>query len=118
MRKQLLESAALDIAHQVRAVEDTLDSTLEELAHLQTAMLRARRVANVSVVTGQSALASLAETMQTLVAARASIGQCHIDLKLSKKDVPGLRMSTVGDDDDSPNPVPSGISDEGLKIVA
>lgn len=117
MRKQLLESAALDVAHQVRAVEDNLDSTLEELAILQTAMLRARRVANVSVVTGQSALASLADTMQTLVAARASIGKCHIELKTSKQDVPGLRMSNIGDEDDSPPIKPNGIADGELKIV-
>ena len=118
MRKILLENAALDVAHQVRAVEDNLDATLEELAQLQTAMLRARRVANVSVVTGQAALASLADTMQTLVAARASIGQCHIELKTSKKDVPGLRMSDIGEDGDSPPITPKGMTSDGLKVVA
>ncbi len=42
MRKQLIESAAFEVATQVRAVEDAIEAALAEIAELQGRMIRAR----------------------------------------------------------------------------
>ncbi len=97
MRKQLIENAAFEVATQVRAVEDTIDQALGEIAELQARMLRARSTAGVGVVTGQGALESLAQAMQALVTARGGIGNCHLALVDAKKSVPGLRTVAFGD---------------------
>ena len=47
MRKQMLENAAFEVATQVRAVEDSIDSTLAEIAELQGRMIRVTSVAHV-----------------------------------------------------------------------
>jgi len=41
MRKQMIEDAAFDVATQVRAVEDSIETALVELAELQTKMVQA-----------------------------------------------------------------------------
>lgn len=114
MRKQIIETAALDVAHQVRAVEDTIDQALAEIAELQGRLLRARTVAGVGVRTGHEALEHLAGTLTSLVAARGGMGNCHTALVEAKGSVPGLRTVGWGDGDDCP-PV-TGQAD--LRIVA
>jgi hypothetical protein len=114
MRKQIIETAALDVAHQVRAVEDTIDQALAEIAELQARMLRARSAANLGVRTGQDAFDHLAGTLSALVAARGTIGNCHAALAEAKSSVPGLRTTSWGNGDDCP-PATAEVS---LRIVA
>jgi hypothetical protein len=42
MRKQVIEHAALEVATQVRTVEDTIEGALIEIAELQAKMVHAR----------------------------------------------------------------------------
>ena len=63
MRRQVIEQTALDVAHQVRAVEDSIETALLELAELQGRMLRARSVAGVGISTGHEALEQLAASL-------------------------------------------------------
>jgi len=116
MRKQMIENAAYDVATQVRAVEDSIDSTLTEIAELQQRLLRARSAAGVSVVTGQGALEQLAFALQGMVSARANIGNCHCALVDAKQLVPGLRTVSFGDEGECPPP--GGIVEPGLRVVA
>ena len=48
MRKQQIEAAAYEVATKVRAVEDTIDAALAEIAELQARIMRANSVARVS----------------------------------------------------------------------
>ena len=116
MRKQLIENAALDVATQVRAVEDCIDTTLSELAELQGRLARARGVLGVGVNTGQEAFVQLGVTMQALIAARGTMGQCHGELASAKQFVPGLRTVSFGEGDECP---PSqGALTPTLRVVA
>ena len=104
MRKQQIETAAYEVATQVRVVEDTIDSALAEIAELQSRMLRARAPAGVGVSTGHAALEQLAAALHGLVAARGGMANCHAALKDSKEFVPGLRTVSFGDGDECPPP--------------
>jgi hypothetical protein len=46
MRKHQIENAAYEVATQVRAVEDSIDTALVEIAELQARMMRASSVAS------------------------------------------------------------------------
>ena len=81
MRKQMIESAAFEVATQVRAVEDAIESALAEIAELQGRMIRARATAKVATATGHEAFEQLAVAMQSLVKARGGMANCHITLK-------------------------------------
>lgn len=116
MRKQLIENAAFDVATQVRAVEDCIDTTLAELAELQGRMARARSVLGVGVGTGQEAFVQLGVTMQALIAARGTMGQCHGELASAKQFVPGLRTVSFGEGDECPPAQAAATPD--LRIVA
>jgi len=114
MRKQIIENAAYDVAAQVRAVEDCIDSALTEIAELQGRMMRARVVAGVGIATGHEALEQLAGTLTGLVSARGSMAGCHAALIDAKGQVPGLRTVAFGDGEECP---PSkSIAD--LRVVA
>ena len=97
MRKQMIENAALDVAEQVRTVEDVIDNALAELAELQGRMMRARSVAGVGVRTGHDALEYLVGALQSLVSARGGMGSCHAALLEATASVPGLRTVGFGD---------------------
>ena len=116
MRKQMIENAAFDVATQVRAVEDSIDTSLTEIAELQQRLVRARSAMGVSVVTGQAAFEQLALTLQGVIAARASIGNCHGALVDAKQSVPGLRTVAFGDEGDCP-PI-KGSLQTNLRVVA
>ena len=45
MRKEMIENAAFEVATQVRAVEDSIDAALTEIAELQARMMRVNAVA-------------------------------------------------------------------------
>jgi hypothetical protein len=115
MRKHQIENAAFEVATQVRAVEDVIDSALGEIAELQSRMLRAIPVTGIAHVRIQSAFDELSATMSSLVAARGKIGSCHVALAQAKQFVPGLRTVGWGDPDDD---CPPATGQADLRIVA
>lgn len=102
MRKQMIETAAYEVATQVRAVEDAIEGALAELAELQGRMIRARATMGVATATGHEAFEQLAVAMQSLVKARGGMANCHISLKETKQFVPGLRTVAFGDAEECP----------------
>jgi hypothetical protein len=114
MRKQMIENAAFELATQVRAVEDVIDSALAEMAELQSRLVRATGVTGIAHVRIQSAFDRLSATTNNLVAARSNIGSCHVALAEAKEFVPGLRAVSWGDGDSCPPT--TGLAD--LRIVA
>ncbi len=114
MRKQIIQDAAFEVATQVRAVEETIDSVLAEMAELQARIMRANSVAGVGYATVHPALEQLANAMSGLVASRGAIVDCHAALAEAKGKVPGLRTVAIGDEECPPKP--SGFAD--LRVVA
>jgi hypothetical protein len=114
MRKQMIESAAYEVATQVRAVEDAIEEALVEIAELQGRMIRARSTCGIAIATGHSALERLADTTRSLVQARGEMASCHTSLKETTQLVPGLR--TVGFGDAQECPPAQGRA--GLRVVA
>ena len=102
MRKQLIEKSALEVATQVRAVEDTIEAALMEIAELQGRMIRARAAAGVGISTGHQALEHLSGALQGLVTARGGIAGCHAALREAQAFVPGLRTVSFGDGSECP----------------
>jgi hypothetical protein len=114
MRKQLIETAAFDVATQVRAVEDAIEEALAEIAELQGRMVRARATCGIATATGHTAFEQLVETTRRLVQARGEMANCHMVLKETTQLVPGLR--TVGFGDAQECPPQHGRAD--LRVVA
>jgi hypothetical protein len=114
MRKQMIENAAYEVATQVRAVEDSIDSALAEVAELQARMMRATAVAHAGFGTIHPALEKLAAAVGGLVEARGAVVGCHAALADAKGKVPGLRTVAFGDGTDCPPP--SGLAE--LRVVA
>jgi len=112
MRKQMIENAAYEVATQVRAVEDSIETALGELAELQARMVRARSVTSAGFVTSHAAFEQLANTTTGLIAARGGIGNCHLALAETRKSIPGLRTVAFGDQDCPPE------GSIGLRVVA
>ena len=102
MRKQMIENAAYEVATQVRAVEDSIDTALTEIAELQARMMRANAVAATGFGTIHPALQQLASAVAGLVESRGAIVGCHAALADTKGKVPGLRTISWGDGDDCP----------------
>ena len=97
MRKQLIEQSAHSVATQVRAVEDSIEAALMELAELQARMIRARSTTGIGIATGHDALEEVAGALTGLVAARGRIGQAHAALVTARQQIPGLRTLAFGD---------------------
>lgn len=102
MRKQMIENAAFEVATQVRAVEDSIENALAEIAELQARMIHARGVTRVATATGHEALQHVAHAMQGLVNARGGMADAHMVLKETQKSVPGLRATSFGDEECPP----------------
>lgn len=114
MRKQQIEHAAFEVATQVRAVEDTIDEALTEIAELQARIMRANSVTGTGVSTAHAAIEQLAAAMNGLVGARGSMVGCHAALIQAKGKVPGLRTVMFGDvEEDCPE-----IASAQLRVVA
>ena len=80
MRKQMIESAAFEVATQVRAVEDAIETALAEIADLQGRMIRARATMGVATATGHEAFEQLVDaTCRAWSTARGGMAHCHID---------------------------------------
>jgi uncharacterized protein YukE len=114
MRKQMIENAAYDVATQVRAVEDSIEAALIELAELQSKMVRARAITGAAFITSHPAFEQLAATTTGLVAARGGIANCHAALAETRKTIPGLRTVGFGDMGDCPPP----SAQVDLRVVA
>jgi hypothetical protein len=115
MRKQQIQDAAFEVATQVRAVEDSIDSTLVEIAELQARMMRAQSVSNTSYGTIHPALQELASAVSGLVAARGSVVGCHVALAEAQGKVPGLRTVSFGEGNPCPD---SKTAFHNLRVVA
>ena len=113
MRKEMIENAACELATQVRAVEESIEAALAELAELQTRMIHARSVTNAGFVATHAAFEQLGATTTGLIAARGGIAHCHAALAETRKAIPGLRTVAIGD---SECPPAKGSVD--LRIVA
>lgn len=113
MRKEVIENAAYEVAAQVRAVEESIEAALIELAELQTRMVRARSVTNAGFVASHAAFEQLAAATGGLVAARGGIAHCHAALAETRKSIPGLRTVAIGDDD-----CPPATGHADLRVVA
>jgi uncharacterized phage infection (PIP) family protein YhgE len=103
MRKQLIESAAFEVATQVRAVEDAIEEALAEIAELQGRMIRARATFGIATATGHEAFEQLAKATSGLVKARGGVANCHLSLKETTQFVPGLRTVGFGDMQECPS---------------
>lgn len=114
MRKQMIESAAFEVATQTRAVEDAIEAALAELAELQGRMIRARAVFGIATATGHEAFEQLAVAMQSLVKARGGMANCHLSMKETTQFVPGLRTVGFGEGEECPPP----SAQTNLRIVA
>ncbi len=102
MRKQMIENAAYEVATQVRAVEDSIEAALAELADLQAKLVRARPITRVGYTTIQAAFEQIADATRGMISARGSIGNCHVALADAKQTIPGLRTVAWGDGDECP----------------
>ncbi|MBA2770941.1 MAG: hypothetical protein H0U34_02825 [Sphingomonas sp.] len=114
MRRQNIENAAYEVAIQVRAVEDMIDSALSEIAELQARIMRVNSLAGVSYGVIHPTLQQLSTAVTGLVETRGAIVECHAALSDAKGKVPGLRTVSWGDtDDDCPE-----LASTDLRIVA
>jgi hypothetical protein len=114
MRKQMIENAAYEVATQVRAVEDTIDAALIEIAELQARMMRVSSVASTGYGTIHPALEQLAAAVTGLIGTRGAIVACHAELADAKGKVPGLREVAWGDG----QACPPATGHADLRIVA
>jgi hypothetical protein len=117
MRKQVIENAAFAVATQVRAVEDSIEVALGELAELQSRMVRARSTTGVGFVDSHAAFEQLAAATGGLVSARGGIANCHAALVETKKVIPGLRTVGFGDLGDCPKTTGE-FASTTLRVVA
>ena len=102
MRKQMMENAAYEVATQVRAVEESIEAALIEIAELQTKMVRARAATRAGFANTHDAFEQLAAATSGLIAARGGIASCHVALAQSRKTIPGLREVAWGDGNECP----------------
>jgi hypothetical protein len=114
MRKEMIENAAYEVATQVRAVEDSIDATLSEIAELQARMMHANSVARVGPAPIHTALEEVSSALRSLIEARGAIVTCHGELVVAKGKVPGLRTVAFGDEGQCPPP----SAQVDLRVVA
>jgi hypothetical protein len=113
MRKHMIENAASEVATQVRAVEESIDLAIAEIAELQSRMMRANTLV-ASYGTIHPALQKIAAAVAALVDTRGAIVDCHAALAEARTKIPGFRTVSFGDEGSCPPK--TGASD--LRIVA
>ena len=116
MRKHQIQDAAFEVATQVRAVEDSIDAALTEMAELQARIMRVNAMAHTGYGTVHPALEKLAAAVSGIVEARGSFVGCHAALADAQGKVPGLRTVSFGDGEECPKTSTSAFAD--LRIVA
>jgi hypothetical protein len=97
MRRENVNNAALEVATQVRALEQSIENALVELAELQTRMVHARGVTGAGFANSHAAFEPLAAIASGLIAARGGTAHCHVALAETRKTIPGLRTVAWGD---------------------
>ncbi len=115
MRKHQIQDAAFEVATQVRAVEESIDAALSEMAELQARVMRVNAMAHTGFGTVHPVLEQLAAAVNGLVGARGSVVGCHSALSDAKQKVPGLREVAFGEGEECPKQK-TAFSD--LRIVA
>ena len=98
MRKQMIENAAHEVATQVIAVENCIETALTELAELQMKMVHARGVTKAALPAVMLLLSSSPRQRAIWWRSRGGIANCHTALNATSKSIPGLRerAETVG----------------------
>jgi hypothetical protein len=114
MRKQTIWNAVHEVGIHTRAAESLIESTLVELAELQSKLVQVSSVAGVSYSTLQQSFEGVSATINDLVKVRSSMAQCHEVLVETKEKIPGVRTTSWGDGD----PCCPKIGNTDLKIVA
>jgi len=89
-------AAARIVAQALNGSENAVDDAIVSVADLTRALTEARRVANVSPVVGQEAIALTAEAFAALQLARAKMVQAH-EAFAEVRDGMGLRERAAGD---------------------
>ena len=99
MRKQEIWDATRDVGIHTRAVEGLIESTLTELAELQSKLVRVSAVAGVNYSTLQQSFEGVAATIADLVKVRGTMADCHKAFVGAKAQIPGIRDVSWGDGD-------------------
>lgn len=94
MRKERIE-ATNDIATQLFAAEEAIDTAISEMAKLSAMMPEARLRVKVSASLGHDALKHASASLAALVEARTSVVSVHSVLDQAKTDI-GLRTYGIG----------------------
>ena len=114
MRKEEIWNAAHDVAIHTRTVEGLIESTLVELAELQSKLVRVSDVAGVSYSVLQQSFEGVAATIGELVRVRGTMAECHRQFVDAKDSIPGLRTVAWGDG----SPCKCTIARTDLRVVA
>ena len=93
--------AALAVAAELVPLEKEIDGAIIRNAHLQIALIEARRQAKLPLHAGQRGLEKVMEAAGQLLAARAALHEAHYDFKQVRIDM-GLRVENFGDMGDTP----------------
>jgi hypothetical protein len=97
MRKEEIWDAAHEVAIHTRTAEGLIESTLVELAELQSKLVRVSDVAGVSYSTLQQSFEGVAATINEMVKVRGIMADCHRQFVEAKDFIPGLRTVAWGD---------------------
>jgi hypothetical protein len=88
--------AAMKVAESLFAAEDAIDSALARAAELSTAIVTARKDANLSAIVGQEALEVAAAAFASIARARGDIVEAHKRLGETQIQI-GLGAIAFGD---------------------
>jgi hypothetical protein len=93
-------TAAAQVAEDLRATEDGLDQAIASQGRLVAALAEGRRRSGYAATFGHKVFERAAETLSTLVAARAALVELHHGLGAVQR-LRDLRIAPVGDKGDS-----------------
>ena len=96
MRKQAIWDAVHEVGIHTRAVEDLIESTLVELAELQSKVVQVSNVAGVSYSTLQDSFEGVSATINDLVKARGTMAHLSWCVSRSQGEDPGRSDHLVG----------------------
>jgi hypothetical protein len=113
MRKQAIWNAVHEVGIHTRAVEGLIESTLVELAELQSKLVQVSNVAGVPYTTLQESFEGVSALINDLVKVRGSMGRCHEVFVETKEKIPGVRTTSWGNGDPC-----CGTAHVDLQIVA
>jgi len=114
MRKQAIWDAVHEVGIHTRAVEDLIESTIVELAELQSKIVQVSNVAGVPYSTLQDSFEGVSATINDLVKVRGTMANCHGVFLEAKEKIPGVRTTSWGDGD----PCCGKVAHTDLRVVA